>query len=61
MNLLIKSATVVDPASPFNNKVADILIEKGIITKIAKSIDADVKTIDAKGQYVSTRIFRPEL
>jgi dihydroorotase len=57
MKLLIKSATVVDPASPFNNKVADILIEKGIITKIAKSIDADVKTIDAKGHYVSTGFF----
>ncbi|MGY4536203.1 dihydroorotase [Mucilaginibacter sp. UYNi724] len=57
MNLLIKSATVVDPASPFNNKVADILIEKGIITKIAKSIDADVKSVDAKGYYVSPGFF----
>ncbi|MFD0767242.1 dihydroorotase family protein [Mucilaginibacter lutimaris] len=53
MNLLIKSATVVDPASPFHNKVADILIEKGIITQIAKSIDSDVKSVDAKGYYVS--------
>ncbi len=57
MNLLIKSATVVDPASPFHNKVADILIEKGIITKIAKSIDADVKSVDAKGYYVSPGFF----
>jgi dihydroorotase len=57
MNLLIKSATVVDPASPFNNKVADILIEKGVISKIAKSIDEDVKTIDAKGHYVSPGFF----
>jgi dihydroorotase len=57
MNLLIKSATVVDPSSPFNNKIADILIEKGIITKIAKSIDADVNTVDAKGQYVSPGFF----
>lgn len=57
MNLLIKSATVVDPASPFNNNVADILIEKGIITKIAKSIDADVKSVDAKGYYVSPGFF----
>ncbi|MBB5394600.1 dihydroorotase family protein [Mucilaginibacter sp. AK015] len=57
MNLLIKSATVVDPASPFNDKVADILIEKGTITKIDKSIGADVKTIDAKGQYVSPGFF----
>jgi dihydroorotase len=57
MNLLIKSATVVDPTSPFNNKVVDILIEKGVISKIAKSIDEDVKTIDAKGHYVSPGFF----
>ena len=57
MNLLIKSANVVDPASPFNNKVADILIEKGVISKIAKSIDEDVKTVDAKGYYVSPGFF----
>ncbi|RYU92530.1 dihydroorotase [Mucilaginibacter terrigena] len=57
MNLLIKSATVVDPASPFNNKVADILIEKGIITKIAKSINEDVKTVEAKGYYLSPGFF----
>jgi dihydroorotase len=57
MNLLIKSATVVDPASTFNNMVADVLIEKGIITKIAKAIDADVKSVDAKGLYVSPGFF----
>ncbi|WP_454802376.1 dihydroorotase [Mucilaginibacter phyllosphaerae] len=57
MNLLIKAATVVDPASPFNNKVADILIENGVITQVAPSIDKDVETIDAKGQYVSAGFF----
>ena len=57
MNLLIKSATVVDPASPFNNKVTDILIEKGIITRIDKSIDAEVESVDATGYYVSPGFF----
>ena len=38
MNLLIKSATIVDPKSEFHNKTQDILIEKGCITKIANSI-----------------------
>jgi len=38
MNALIKSATILDRKSDFNNTVQDILIEKGIITKIAKSI-----------------------
>jgi len=38
MNVLIKSATIVDPKSDFHNQTLDILIEKGIITQIAKSI-----------------------
>lgn len=38
MNLLIKSATIVDPKSEFHNKTQDILIEKGSIIKIANSI-----------------------
>jgi dihydroorotase len=38
MNVLIKSATIIDPKSEFHNKTQDILIEKGIITKISKHI-----------------------
>lgn len=38
MNLLIKSATIVDPKSDFHNQTLDILIEKGQITQIAKQI-----------------------
>ncbi|WP_183571997.1 dihydroorotase [Mucilaginibacter sp. X5P1] len=57
MNLLIKSATIIDPNSPFHQKVADILIEKGHITSIASNIDADVEIIDAKGKYVSPGFF----
>ncbi|MDU8887295.1 dihydroorotase [Yeosuana sp. MJ-SS3] len=38
MNLLIKSATVLDTKSDFHNTQQDILIEKGNISKIAKSI-----------------------
>lgn len=38
MNLLIKSATILDPKSDFHNTQQDILIEKGIISKISKSI-----------------------
>jgi dihydroorotase len=57
MNLLIKSATIIDPNSPFHQKVTDILIEKGHITKLASNIDADVETVDAKGKYVSPGFF----
>ena len=39
MNALIKSATVVDSKSDFHNEKVDILIEKGLISKIAKDLD----------------------
>src|ERR1700712_365751 len=57
MNLLIKSATVIDPNSPFNQQVVDILIEKGIITKIAPELEADAELIEAEGLFVSPGFF----
>lgn len=57
MNLLIKSATIVDPNSSFNQQVADILITKGTITQIAKDIKTDVEVFDATGKYVSPGFF----
>jgi dihydroorotase len=57
MNLLIKSATIIDPYSPFNNQVVDVLIEKGIITEIGPNIEAGVEVIDAEGKYVSPGFF----
>lgn len=55
MNALIKTATIIDPSSKFNNQVCDILIEKGKITKIAKSIDNtnNYKTITLDNLHVS--------
>lgn len=38
MNLLIKSATIIDSKSDYHNKTQDILIENGIITKISSRI-----------------------
>jgi dihydroorotase len=38
MNVLIKSATILDSKSDFHNQTQDILIEKGIITNISKCI-----------------------
>jgi dihydroorotase len=57
MNLLIKSATIVDPNSPFNQQVADILIKNGTITEIAKDIKADVTVFNAEGKQVSPGFF----
>jgi dihydroorotase len=57
MNLLIKSATIVDPNSPFNQQVADILIKNGTITEIAKEIKTDEAIFDSAGKYVSPGFF----
>ena len=55
MNILIKQATVANSESAFNGKTVDILIEKGIITQIKKTIanDKNYKTIEADGLIVS--------
>lgn len=39
MNILIKSATIIDSKSEFHNTTQDILVENGIITQIANSIE----------------------
>lgn len=38
MNILIKSATIIDSKSEFHNSTQDLLIENGLITKIASNI-----------------------
>lgn len=55
MNLLIKQATIIDSASSHNGRVVDILIEKGVITQIKKSIvpEKGIKTVEAEGLHVS--------
>lgn len=55
MNVLIKSAIVVNANSPLNGKKVDILIEKGIIQKIAASIKNtnNYKEISHKDLHVS--------
>jgi dihydroorotase len=40
MNILLKSAKIIDPTSSFHGNTLDILIRNGIIDKIDKSIDA---------------------
>lgn len=57
MNLLIKSANISDPGSPFYQQIADVLIENGRITRIAKTINADTATFDAKGKKLAPGFF----
>ena len=55
MNVLIKSATIVDPKSDFHNQTLDILIEKGRITQIAKQIknQKNYKEIELDNLHIS--------
>ena len=48
MNLLIKSAKIIDPNSKHHNKIMDILIKNGKIEKIAKSINPSKKEVSTK-------------
>ena len=57
MNLLIKSATISDPGSPYFQQVTDILIENGQIVKIGKGIESDAEIFDARGKQLSPGFF----
>lgn len=48
MNVLIKSAIIVDPKSDFHNETCDILIENGIISQISKQIPNSSKVREIK-------------
>ena len=54
MNILLKSAKIIDPTSSFHGNTLDILIRNGIIDKIDKSIDATkASVIEHKNLCVS--------
>jgi len=55
MNLLLKSANVIDSSSEFHNTLQDILIEKGVISNIAKNIENpnNYKEINLENLHVS--------
>lgn len=54
MQLLIKNATVVDPASKFYGEKINILIKKGLIEKIGKRLSVEkAKVLDTNGAYLS--------
>nr|MBA3972228.1 dihydroorotase [Bacteroidota bacterium] len=55
MNILIKSAFIIDSDSPHNGKVMDVLIENGIIRSIKNKISSEknVKVIEGNNLHVS--------
>ncbi|MEC3907695.1 dihydroorotase [Tamlana sp. 2201CG12-4] len=55
MNILVKSATIIDPKSEFHNSTQDLLIENGMITKIAGNIknSKNYKEVKLENLHVS--------
>lgn len=53
MNFILKSVTVQDSDSEFNGKRVDILVENGVISQIAMSIETEVKKINFPDSSVS--------
>lgn len=54
MNIVLKAAKVIDPQSPFHNQTIDLQIENGVITKIAKDINAtNCDVINAENLHIS--------
>ena len=59
MNVLIKSATILDDKSDFHYQTQDILVENGFITQIAKSLKNPKKypVIELENLHVSSGWF----
>lgn len=53
MTILIKNARIVDPNSPYNDTVQDILVESGIIKNIASNLVADGESFSGDNLHVS--------
>jgi dihydroorotase len=58
MNVLIKSAKVIDPNSPFNGQTKDILIKNGIVTQIGDNLNgSDCEVITHENLHISPGLF----
>jgi len=58
MTILIKKATIVDPKSKHHLKKRDLLIEEGVIAKIASSIEhPKAHKVSLKNLHVSVGWF----
>ncbi len=57
MNILIQGCTILDKLSPFNGKIADVLITDGVIQKIATNLNDNAEIINGSGKYLSAGFF----
>jgi dihydroorotase len=53
MKVLIQSATILDPGSPFHKKKKNVVIQNGKITDISDKKSAADKVINATGMYLT--------
>lgn len=55
MKLIIREAKIIDPQSPFHNKIVDLQIENGILKKIGEKLpkSADFEEIKLENLHVS--------
>ena len=53
MDILLKSARIIDPESAYHNKVRDILISGGVIQQVSESIPLTNEIQVLENIYVS--------
>lgn len=53
MKWIIKSAIITDPNSPHNGKQKDVMIEDGVVVKIADKIEDEAETYSAPNLHLS--------
>lgn len=53
MDVLIKSAKIIDPEGPHHQKIQDVLVVNGKIEKVGKNIKWEGKTFEAKNLHIS--------
>ncbi len=58
MNLLIKSAKIIDPNSPFNGQTKDILIKNGLVEQIGDNLsDETCEIVEEENLHISPGLF----
>lgn len=58
MHILIKKTTIIDPNSPYNNQIKDVLISDGLIVDIQDNLIMDnAQIIDENEVYISPGFF----
>ncbi len=63
MNYLLKKATIIDPKSKHHNKVRDVLIENGLLVKIASTLpnNGNFKELSFPNLHLSQGWFDPSV